>query len=95
MQRERFELTVEFPQTRIPRMFLKPPASLYQNTWFDTVKSSRIRPRVFYHLQPSSKQAFDNIGIAQHRRPLGSHSSKHRPRAFQMPNVRLWNGRLV
>jgi hypothetical protein len=31
----------------------------YQSTWFNTVKSSRIRPQVFYDLQPLSKQPFD------------------------------------
>jgi hypothetical protein len=32
---------------------------MYQNTWFNTAKTSRIRRRVFYDLQASSKQPFD------------------------------------
>ena len=31
----------------------------YQNTWFNAVESSRIRPRVFYELQLLSKRPFD------------------------------------
>jgi hypothetical protein len=33
--------------------------TMYQNTWFDTAKTSRIRCQVFYDLQRSSKQPFD------------------------------------
>jgi hypothetical protein len=44
--------------------------SAYQNTWFDTAKTLRIRSRLFYDLPPPSKQPFDTP--ASHKPTLRS-----------------------
>jgi hypothetical protein len=46
-------------------------SALYQAKWFETVKSSRIRSRVFYDLQPPSTQPFDTRAAHTPSRALG------------------------
>jgi len=65
---------------------------MYQITWFDTVKSSKIRCRLFYDLHASGKQPFDTPTSCTFR-GLVSASTRASLWAFRKAKKGFWNSR--